>query len=71
MFQKQKKNLITLNFVRCFNTPDGKKVLNHLRALTLENTFSPDTPAPHLYFREGQRTLVKQIENLIEQGKKN
>lgn len=48
-------------YARCFSGPDGEKVLAHLRALTLERAFGPDTPAQTLRHIEGQRQLVAYI----------
>lgn len=48
-------------YARCFSGADGEKVLAHLRALTLERAFGPDTPGRTLRHIEGQRQLVAYI----------
>ena len=58
-----------LAYARCFSTPDGEKVLTHLRALTLERTFGPDTPNRMLRHGEGQRQLVAYVLAQIERGR--
>ena len=57
------------NYFRCFNTPAGIQVLKHLREITIERFFGPNATEAELRTLEGQRTLVHQIENLIERGK--
>lgn len=42
-------------FARCFGSPDGKRVLDHLRKLTLERALGPGAPDALLRHLEGQR----------------
>ena len=59
---------IATAFTKCFSSPDGKRVLEHLRKLTLDRSLGPgasDAPLRHL---EGQRHLYAYIEALVAQG---
>ncbi|MCW9035581.1 MAG: hypothetical protein OQK35_05665 [Alphaproteobacteria bacterium] len=56
-------------FARCFSTPEGQKVLAHLKTLTLERTLGPNATDSMLRHLEGQRQLVSYIDNLTEQGR--
>lgn len=56
-------------YARCFDGPDGEKVLNHLRALTLERALGPDVNAQTLRHMEGQRQLVVYILAQLERGR--
>ena len=51
-------------------TSDGKMVLEHLKARTLNRTLAPDATTQELWYLEGQRALIAYLDNLIEQGKK-
>ena len=55
-------------FTRCFRSPDGQRVLAHLRKMTLERALGPAAPDTLLRHLEGQRQLVAHIENLIARG---
>ena len=56
--------------VRLSGTPDGKKVLEHLKSRITNRTLSPDATTQELWYLEGQRALITYLDNLIEQGKK-
>ncbi|MCL2338922.1 MAG: hypothetical protein FWC51_03135 [Proteobacteria bacterium] len=60
---------IEQSYARAFSTADGKKVLAHLRGITIERFVGPDASPAALRTLEGQRALVHQIESLIERGK--
>ncbi len=60
---------IELNYARCFGTAAGAAVLAHLRRITIERALGPDATDAQLRGLEAQRTLVHQIENMIERGK--
>lgn len=45
-------------FARCFNTAEGKIVLEHLHQTTLFRVLDPLTPVEQMRFFEGQRQLV-------------
>lgn len=51
----------------CFATSAGQKVLQHLRNLTIEQpTWYPGEDASHGFAREGQNSLVREIERRIK-----
>jgi hypothetical protein len=60
---------LRLAYARCFNGPDGEKVLNHLRTLTLDRALGPDASAQMLRHTEGQRQLVIYIQAQFERGR--
>jgi len=60
---------IEKSYTRTFATADGKRVIAHLRRLTIERFLGPDATDAQLRSIEAQRALVHQIENLIERGK--
>ena len=62
-------NDIEKSYARAFSTPDGQKVLAHLRSITIERFLGPDATPAVLRTLEGQRAIVHQIESLIERGK--
>jgi hypothetical protein len=65
-------NVVELNrlYARVFNTEDGQKVLKHLRAVTIEQpTFIPGESASYGYCREGQNSMVREIEKRIERAR--
>ena len=52
-----------IQFHRCFTTEAGKKVLEHLRSITIEQpAWVPGADASFGYAREGQNSLVREIE---------
>jgi hypothetical protein len=59
-------------FARVFSTRDGRKLMSHLRASTIEQpTWYPGEDASHGYAREGQNSLVREIERRIQRVRKN
>lgn len=60
---------IRLAYARCFSSPDGQRVLAHLRSMTLERAMGPNVSAEHLRHVEGQRQLVSTIEQLTARGR--
>ena len=57
-------------FVRCFSTKEGAEVLEHLRSVTIEQpTWYPGEDASHGFAREGQNSLVREIERRIKRGR--
>lgn len=56
-------------FARCFATPDGVRVLDALRAMTLERALGPEANDAALRHLEGQRQLVATIRALIRRGR--
>ena len=57
------------NFVRAFNTPSGRVVLEHLRKITLERTMGPNATDAELRWVAAQCALGRQIEHLSSGGK--
>ncbi len=60
---------LRLAYARCFSGADGKQVLAHLRAITLERALGPGAPSETLRHIEGQRQLVSYIAQLTDQGR--
>jgi hypothetical protein len=58
-------------YLRVFGSDDGQKVLAHLRSLTIEQpTWYPGEDASHGYAREGQNSIVREVERRIEKASK-
>jgi len=54
-----------------FSTPEGQKVMAWLRSRTIEQpSWYPGEDASHGFAREGQNSIVRQLEQMIEQGRK-
>lgn len=60
---------ISLNYARCFGTPSGRAVLDHLRKITIERTLGANASDGELRWAESQRALVRQIESQIARGR--
>ncbi|MFQ6702746.1 MAG: hypothetical protein ACLRFO_00895 [Alphaproteobacteria bacterium] len=60
---------ISLNYARCFGTPSGRAVLDHLRKITIERTLGANASDGELRWAESQRALVRQIESQIVRGR--
>lgn len=54
---------------RLLDSADGRRVLAHLRRLTLERALGPDAPEPALRHLEGQRALILSLEALAARGR--
>lgn len=57
------------DYTRTFCNPSGARVLGHLRKITIERVLGPSATDAELRGLEAQRSLIHQIENLIERGK--
>ena len=58
-------------YLRVFGSDDGQEILSHLRSLTIEQpTWYPGEEASHGYAREGQNSLVREIEWRIRRASK-
>ncbi len=55
---------------RCFGTDDGRRLLAHLRATTIERACGPQMPDAALRDLEGQRRLVHRLTALIDRGRR-
>jgi hypothetical protein len=57
-------------YARVFSTTDGQKVVEHLRQKTLDQPcFLPGSDSSYGYAREGQNSIVREIENRIKIGR--
>ena len=57
---------IDLLYGKLFKSSEGQKVLNHLRAITIEQpTWYPGEDASYGYAREGMAELVRKIEKRV------
>ena len=55
---------------RCFGTEDGRRLLAHLRAATVERACGPQVSDAALRDLEGQRRLVHRLIALIDRGRR-
>ena len=68
---QQEQDDIDRLYLRVFGSDDGQELLAHLRALTIEQpTWYPGEEASHGYAREGQNSLVREIERRIRRASK-
>lgn len=51
-----------------FSSQNGKRVLSHLRSVTIERVFGPNASNEELRWWAAQCSLVHQIERLITKG---
>jgi len=57
--------------LRVFSTTDGTKLLKYLRSITIEQpTWYPGEEASHGYAREGQNSLIREIEKRLIRARK-
>ena len=67
---KKMQDELDLEFVRCFSTEAGQVVLNYLKSVTLEQPgWYPGEDPSHGYAREGQNSIVREIERRVERGR--
>jgi hypothetical protein len=60
---------IDIQFKRCFDSEAGKKVLEHLRTITVDQpAWVPGADPSFGYAREGQNSLVREIEQRIKRA---
>ena len=59
---------LAIETARLFSSPEGRRVLHHLRSMSRDRVLGPDASDAQLRHVEGQRALVAHIENLIERG---
>ncbi len=55
-------------FAVCFTGPAGRRVIDHLRRITIERRLGPEAPDALLRYVEGQRQLVDIMTTLIRRG---
>ena len=60
---------LDIQFKRCFDSEAGKKVLEHLRTITIDQpAWVPGADPSFGYAREGQNSLVREIEQRIKRA---
>lgn len=68
--QASEENEVDLMITRVFSTEDGVKLLEWLRFITIEQpTWYPGEDASHGYAREGQNSLVRELERRIKRAR--
>lgn len=68
--QQVDKDDVDRLYQRVFGSDDGQKLLTHLRSMTIEQpTWYPGEDASHGYAREGQNSLVREIERRINRAR--
>lgn len=61
---------IDVAYVRCFSTEAGQEVLDHLKAMTLDQpSWFPGEDPSHGFAREGQNSVVREMLRRIERGR--
>jgi hypothetical protein len=53
---------------RVFGTPDGERLLNYLRGITLNQAYEADVTPQALMHKEGQRWLVGMLLQRLRKG---
>ena len=57
-------------YVRCFSTEAGQEVIDHLKAMTLDQpSWFPGEDPSHGFAREGQNSVVREMLRRIERGR--
>lgn len=57
-------------YLRVFGSEDGQQVLEHLREQTIEQpTWYPGEDASHGWAREGQNSIVREIERRMKRAR--
>ena len=57
--------------LRVFSTADGAKLLKYLRSVTIEQpTWYPGEDSSHGFAREGQNSLIREIEKRLIRARK-
>lgn len=57
-------------YLRVFGSDDGQELLQHLRSQTIEQpTWYPGEEASHGYAREGQNSIVREIERRMKRAR--
>lgn len=59
--KKMTADEISMAFIKCFTTKEGRIVLSFLKRITLERYLGPDCTSDELRHLEGQRNLVGYI----------
>ena len=68
--QHQDQNELDRLFLRVFTTDDGKKLLKHLQSKTIDQpAWIPGAEPSYGYAREGQNSIVREIQSRMERVK--
>jgi len=68
--QQDNQDDIDRLYLRVFASEDGQELLTHLRSLTIEQpTWYPGEDASHGFAREGQNSLVREIEKRMQRAR--
>ena len=68
--QQDNQDDIDRLYLRVFGSDDGQKIHEHLRSLTIEQpTWYPGEDASHGFAREGQNSLVREIERRMQRAR--
>ena len=68
--QQDNQDDIDRLYLRVFASEDGQQLLTHLRSLTIEQpTWYPGEYASHGFAREGQNSLVREIEKRMQRAR--
>ena len=61
---------LNIMFVRCFSTEAGAEVLEYLKSMTLNQpSWYPGEDPSHVFAREGQNSIVREILRRLERGR--
>lgn len=61
---------MAMRCARVFDNNDGLKLLADLRAMTIDKTLAPGASDVELRELEGERRLVRRLEQLVARGRK-
>jgi len=66
---RQEEYSLDISFKKTFTSEDGKKVLEYLRKVTIEQpSWTPGADPSYGYSREGQNSIVREIEQRIRRA---
>jgi len=66
---QQENDDVDRMYLRVFGSEDGQKVFTHLRSLPFEQpTWYPGEDASHGFAREGQNSMVREIERRMKRA---
>lgn len=69
MRNSDSQRAIDIAYRKAFMTEEGKKVLEHLRSVTVEQpAWIPGAEPSYGYAREGQNSIVREIEQRIRRA---
>ena len=67
--QQMERYRLDLLYARIFGSDEGRQVLAHLRALTVEQpAWVPGQDPSHGFAREGQNSIVREIERRVRRA---